>query len=58
MGVVIQEFEISPAANPASVPAAAAPEANPAGAPGQPRAADAQRLVIERRERALRLFAH
>jgi hypothetical protein len=55
VAVVIQEFEVTPAANPA--PAATAP-APIAAAPQPPSPAEAQRAAVERRERALRLFAH
>lgn len=57
MAVVIQEFEIMPAATPAPAGAPTA-DANPAPAQNTPRPAEAQRATIERRERALRLFAH
>lgn len=57
MGVVIQEFEVSPAVNPP--PAAKPPAADTAngGATKLP-VIDAQRLAADCRARALRLFAH
>lgn len=58
MGVVIQEFEVSPAATPAPAAAAPTPDSSPSDTPAGPRPADAQRLTVERRERALRVFAH
>ena len=55
MPVVIEEFDLQPA--PATPPAA--PAANPpAAAPATPPAALLQRAERERRERALRVFAH
>jgi hypothetical protein len=57
VAVVIQEFEVTPAANPAPAATAPAPEAV-AGAQHPPSPAEAQRAAVERRERALRLFAH
>jgi hypothetical protein len=57
MGVVIQEFEILPAASPAAAPApAAAAEATVSPPPARP--SEVQRIEIERRQRAVRLFAH
>lgn len=58
MGVVIHEFEVSPTTQPAPAAAPAAPDGDVASRVPRPRPADAQRLTVERRERALRLFAH
>lgn len=55
MPVVIEEFELQPApAGPPIAPAAPAP----AAAPALPPAPLLQRAESERRERALRVFAH
>jgi hypothetical protein len=56
MGVVIQEFEVSPASQPA--PPASPPAAETAAAAASPQPIDGQRLLAECRARALRLFAH
>ena len=58
MPVVIQEFEVRPAATPA--PASVTPTADTNPAPGQnpPAPAELQRALTACRERALRLFAH
>lgn len=58
MGVVIHEFEVSPTSQPAPAAAPAAPDGGAASPAPRPRPADAQQLTVERRERALRLFAH
>lgn len=57
MGVVIQEFEVLPAASPAAAPTPAA-AAETTGNPPPARPSEVQRLEFERRQRALRLFAH
>lgn len=57
MGVVIQEFEVLPAASPAAAPAPAA-AAETTGNPPPARPSEVQRREFERRQRALRLFAH
>lgn len=58
MAVVIQEFEVTPAANQAPATATPSPEASLASTPHPPSPAEAQRAAVERRERALRLFVH
>lgn len=58
MAVVIQEFEVRPAATPAPATAHPAPAANAVPSPAAPTAADLQRHQEAARERALRLFAH
>lgn len=58
MAVVIQEFEVRPAATPAPAAAHPAPAGNPAQPQPAPPAAELQRRLEAARERALRLFAH
>lgn len=58
MAVVIQEFEVRPAATPAPATAHPAPAGNPAQPQPAPTAAELQRRLEAARERALRLFAH
>lgn len=57
MAVVIQEFEVRPAATPAPV-ATPAPAGNTAPSQPAPPAAELQRRLQATRERALRLYAH
>ncbi|MEF8704520.1 MAG: hypothetical protein V5B32_15015 [Candidatus Accumulibacter sp. UW26] len=56
MGVVIQEFEVSPLSQPA--PPAPPPAAEVAAVAASAQPIDGQGLLAECRARALRLFAH
>lgn len=58
MAVVIQEFEVHPAATPAPAAAHPAPTTHAAVSQPAPPAAELQRRLEAARERALRLFAH
>lgn len=58
MAVVIQEFEVRPAATPAPAAAHPAPTTHAAVSQPAPPAAELQRRLEAARERALRLFAH
>lgn len=58
MAVVIQEFEVSPAATPAPAATHPAQDNNPTQAHAPPAPAELQPALTACRERALRLFAH